>query len=212
MKTEKPRRRTSAERETAATLELVRSELRLQDGKLYWRETGKGRKRDRDGRAGNLRSSGYRCVQVGGAKYYEHRLIFALFYGRWPADQIDHVDGMKDNNHPENLREVSHSQNAQAFQKTRSGASSMYRGVYWDTPRKKWHAQIRKGGNSYFLGYFTQEDDAASAFNAAALRMGFFPEALNTIPEAARMNPFKRLDEIILDRGQSRKIEMKFEY
>lgn len=181
MKTEKPRRRTSAERETAATLELVRSELRLQDGKLYWRERGNGRKRDC--RAGNLERNGYRRVKLGGLSYYEHRLVFALFHGRWPAAQIDHKDGIHDHNNPENLREVSNRENLRAFQKKAAGSSSKYRGVYWDKSAKKWHAQIAKDGNNHYLGLFTNEDDAAIAFNNAATRMGFFPEALNTIPE-----------------------------
>jgi len=183
MKTEKPRRRTSAERETAATLELAKETFRLKDGKLYWLKSGKGRKSDRHGRAGSLVSSGYRQVGLERVVYMEHRLVFAMFHGRWPSAQIDHIDGARDNNLPENLREVSNVENSRAFQKTRSGASSKYRGVSWHKGRKKWVAQIDKDGSHYYLGLFTQEDDAASAFNAAALRMGFFPEALNTIPE-----------------------------
>ena len=40
-----------------------------------------------------------------------HRAIFAVCHGRWPTETIDHINGCKTDNHIENLREASQSDN-----------------------------------------------------------------------------------------------------
>lgn len=40
-----------------------------------------------------------------------HRVVWALFYGRWPVGTIDHLDNNPLNNRIENLRECSQSEN-----------------------------------------------------------------------------------------------------
>ena len=43
-----------------------------------------------------------------------HRIVFAMTHGRWPEMEVDHIDGCRTNNRPENLREISHYENMQA--------------------------------------------------------------------------------------------------
>lgn len=57
-----------------------------------------------------LDSNGY---AVGGANIYMHRLICALEYGEIKDLEIDHIDGMRNNNCIYNLRPVSHEENQQ---------------------------------------------------------------------------------------------------
>lgn len=42
---------------------------------------------------------------------YMHRAIWAVYYGQWPKFVIDHIDGDRKNNHIENLRDCSQSDN-----------------------------------------------------------------------------------------------------
>jgi len=45
-----------------------------------------------------------------------------------------------------------------------SKPTSQYKGVYWDSTRKKWSASIKKAGKSKNLGRFNNEEDAYKAF------------------------------------------------
>ena len=66
----------------------------------------------------NLRIKGYGRKDASRGNQGEwtpqaHVLIFALVHRRWPMDGmlIDHIDGDPRNNHPDNLREVTHDEN-----------------------------------------------------------------------------------------------------
>lgn len=81
--------------------------------------------------------------------------------------EIDHKDRDGLNNQRSNLRFVTHSENMMG-QKTIKG-TSRFKGVSWRASSNKWRALIRVGGRLNHLGYFTDEEDAARAYDAAAL-------------------------------------------
>jgi AP2 domain-containing protein len=82
-------------------------------------------------------------------------------------DRTDHVDGNGLNNQRSNLRPATRGQNVQNS-RPRLGSSSLYKGVYWNKERRRWVASIRMSGRLYSLGRFTEEIDAAKAYDAAA--------------------------------------------
>lgn len=49
--------------------------------------------------------------------------------------------------------------------------TSGYKGVYWDTARNKWHAQIVFKGKIYFLGRYIDKKDAIKARKKAEEKM-----------------------------------------
>ena len=98
-----------------------------------------------------------------------HRMIFYLVNGHLPSE-IDHIDGDKSNNHPANLRAATRSQNS-ANKLSHQGSSSKYLGVHWIASTSKWRARISKDGKSKCLGLFTDEKEAAKAYNKAAPEM-----------------------------------------
>ena len=81
---------------------------------------------------------------------------------------VDHIDGSRVNNHHENLRWASHSENSRNMKKHIDG-SSVYKGVSWDKKANKWRAQINILGRVLNLGGFEHQRDAAEVYNAAAL-------------------------------------------
>lgn len=51
----------------------------------------------------------------------------------------------------------------------RTRHSSRYKGVCWETRKRRWRAYVTVDGVSRHLGYFNSETDAACAYDRAAL-------------------------------------------
>ena len=83
---------------------------------------------------------------------------------------VDHIDNDKVNNHLENLRYATRSENSRNSPKTNLARSSIYKGVCFNKPRKKWMAYIRINEKLKNLGYFDNEREAAEVYNAAAVK------------------------------------------
>lgn len=81
----------------------------------------------------------------------------------------DHINGNKLDNRRSNLRIASRSQNLMNRGKT-SNNKSGFKGVCWNKYRQKWHAQITKPDKKKHLGYFTDKNEAAKAYNKASLK------------------------------------------
>ena len=92
--------------------------------------------------------------------------MHALLTG-WPL--TDHIDGDGLNNHRSNLRAATNAQNVRNGRPR--GGRSQFKGVTWYRARRKWHAAIMLNGKHHHLGYFTDEAEAAHAYDAAAVRL-----------------------------------------
>lgn len=148
-------------------------------GKIIWK---KQRRRGHVGmEAGSLSQNGYRAISIDSRLMLAHRVAWFLFHGRWPDQQIDHINGDKLDNRLVNLREVRPHDNFIAFKKKKKSGTSRFRGVTREKEYGRWRAMITKHGKCYKLGSFIREEDAAHAYNVAAKELGFFDEALNKI-------------------------------
>jgi len=85
-----------------------------------------------------------------------------------PGLEIDHINGNGLNNRRINLRWATYSQNrmnSQLYRTTTSG----FRGVTYHKRDRKWHARIKINWKSLSIGYFDNPEDAAKAYDKAAL-------------------------------------------
>ena len=112
--------------------------------------------------AGSLMPSGYRVIRVFGRRYYAHRLAWLYVYGKWPDNQIDHINGNKDDNRITNLRNASSCQNNQNSRINKSNSSG-FKGVSWNKKSKKWRAYCGAFGRQVHIGLFDDINDAAAA-------------------------------------------------
>lgn len=127
-----------------------------------------------------LSSDGYACTgqHRRGTHVWMHRLILGL--GRGGPD-VDHINGDRLDNRRANLRPASRTQN-NANARPRGG-SSRFKGVTWDRSKGKWMARV----SGTFIGYFRDEDEAASAYDARAVEVfgpfGLTNRELSITPE-----------------------------
>ena len=112
--------------------------------------------------AGSLRLDDYIEIMVDGKKYQAHRLAWLYTHGYDTENQIDHLNGIRNDNRISNLREVSQSCNLQN-QKINSNNTSGFPGVTWVKRKQKWVAQIQIQGKVHGLGYYDTALDAALA-------------------------------------------------
>jgi len=147
---------------------------RLKDLLTYDPDTGvfirnaKFRNLPKGGAVGCVGAGGYMQCSLDGRMYKMHRLAWLYIYGRWPNDQIDHINHNVTDNRIRNLREVSCAENHQNRAR-RTKNSSGYLGVGWHKRDKRWQAHIEVNGKRHHLGYYSDLDAAMSARKIAEI-------------------------------------------
>lgn len=110
------------------------------------------------------RAGGYRRLRIGGKTHSAGRVAWFLMTGRWPRKEIDHINGVRDDNRFGNLREATRIQNCQ----NRNGSSvTGFKGVSVEKIYG-YRASIKVGGKNKYLGTFATPVEAARAYDAAA--------------------------------------------
>lgn len=153
------------------SIDLLLATLRYDanTGRIFWRE----RDRNLSGvEAGGVDARhGYRRIVVGGKSVLAHRIALAMSTGAWP-EEVDHINGDRDDNRLCNLREVTRAENMSnksRYRNNRSGCA----GVHWHSQHRKWCAAIQKNGRRKTLGVYRDLGDAIRARKAAEKELGF---------------------------------------
>lgn len=128
-------------------------------------------------RIGSAHTAGYLTVRVDGTAHLLHRLAWLYTHGRWPVDQIDHINGDRADNRLANLRECSNAQNCQNVRAHADGSGMI--GASFDKRRGKWVAGIGVSGRRHFLGYFPTQREAHAAYLFAKARFHSFSGGKN---------------------------------
>ena len=160
--------------------------FRLDDGRLIWRDDRPvhhfASEIDRQrwvtrwgGKDAGTCHKGYRRVRMAPrGDVFTHRIIYAMHHRSLPDPhlEIDHVDGDRSNNNPENLRLVTASVNQRNQTKYANNTSGV-NGVKWNKRNQNWVASINFRGARLHLGHFMTKTDAIAARAAANVTHGF---------------------------------------
>ena len=148
-------------------------------GKLFWRERGISYFPDeRAWKSWNTRLSGKEtfksCTQHGhkkasifNATWLGHRVAWAIHYGEWAENEVDHINGDPTDNRISNLRLATRAENGRNRKISKANTSG-YKGVWWDNARSRWRAAIRIDGVKTALGCFPDPETAHAAYCEAA--------------------------------------------
>lgn len=110
------------------------------------------------------RANGYIFIIINNREYLAHRIAWLVSTGKLPVNQIDHVNGVRDDNRLMNLREATQSENNQ-------NRSSVLGCQYL---HGKWRGRIKINRKTICLGSFDTKEDAHSAYCAAKARLHTF--------------------------------------
>jgi hypothetical protein len=174
------------DREKSISPDELRALLRYEPetGKLFWRpRRAELFKTDNASKIWNSRfpdteafttpdKNGYLRGTLYGKPFASHRVIWAMCLGEWPDGQIDHVNGIPNDNRIENLRLVNNLQNHKNRKLHRTNTSGVM-GVTWYKRHAKWHAWIVVSGKRVHLGYFGAIEEAIKARKIAEAQYGF---------------------------------------
>ena len=125
------------------------------------------------GKEAGTEHKGYRRIKIFGKLILAHRLAWAMHHGKWPDDEIDHINRNRSDNRIANLREASRSGNMvnRKYPKGASGVTGVSK------HRCGWQAHIRINNRTVHLGLFKTVKEAAIARTAAEKIYGnFLPE------------------------------------
>lgn len=112
-------------------------------------------------------TQGYIRLHIKGRMHQSHSLAHFYMTGEWPAEEIDHINGVRDDNRWTNLREASKALNL-LNRKTYSSNTSGQKGVNWHPKLGKWRVRIQKHGRRIALGCYDTLEEASAAYSRAA--------------------------------------------
>lgn len=137
-------------------------------GEFTWKI---GRKKaSQSSTCGRIDSHGYKVIGIDYSKYRACRLAFLYMDGKFPDDQVDHINRDKKDDRWCNLRNVTSIENNQNTIK-KSNNTSGYKGVSWSKKSNKWLAQICFKGKRHYLGHFDNPENASTAYKQAASKL-----------------------------------------
>lgn len=119
---------------------------------------------------GHRRNGGYHVIFLANKLHLAHRLAWLHFYGSWPKNNIDHINGNGLDNRIENLRDATYQENGQNIRRAKTSNKSC--GVLGVSPHQgKWAARITVEGKTKRLGCYDTIEEAYEAYLQAKRKL-----------------------------------------
>lgn len=147
----------------ALTAEMLREKFD------YFPASGKFTRKQTRGRGkigsevGCKMNNGYSVIRVGGKLLLAHRLAWLYVHGEWPQFQVDHINGKRDDNRIENLRDATAQINSQNTRHGRGATGLLGAHIRDDHFR----SSITVDGRLMNLGTFSTASEAHAAYLSA---------------------------------------------
>ncbi len=117
--------------------------------------------------SGSTNAAGYTMISVLGTQQYAHRLAVLYMTGKWPEGQVDHRNGVRNDNRWANLRDSSALVNQQNLRAAQSNNQVGLLGVsHWPNRRgtKHYVAQLFANGRRVLCSYHHTPEEAHAAY------------------------------------------------
>lgn len=118
------------------------------------------------------RLTSYRELRADGKTVKAHRLAWRLYYGKWPTEIIDHINGNGLDNSIKNLRQVDKFDSAKNKPIQRNNSSGFV-GVNFHKKSGKWVAKISDMGKRVHIGYFNCVHEADKARKEKEIELSY---------------------------------------
>jgi hypothetical protein len=116
--------------------------------------------------------SGHLTIKLFEKTYMIHRIIWFYVHGHWPNHDIDHINGIGDDNRIVNLRDVTKSGNLQNMRKAQiNNKSSGLLGVYREPATGKYQAKITVNRKPLYLGSYRTKEEAHEVYLQAKRKL-----------------------------------------
>lgn len=128
------------------------------DGNLYWK-VNRGYHKTKGLKAGTIDYKGYIQISIGRGRLFKaHKLIYLFHTGINPT-QIDHINGKRDDNRIENLREATNN-NQQHNRGVRKDSKSGIKGILFREDRNKWTGYVGYNSKRHYIKMYDTKEEA----------------------------------------------------
>lgn len=121
--------------------------------------------------AGSKQKLGYIYINLDGAKYGAHRLAVLYMTGKFPDEDVDHINCDRADNRWCNLRAVTRRVNNQNRRVLRRDNATGFQGVSQTSDGLKWRARVMVDGKEVHVGRFMTKEQASEAYVIAKRKL-----------------------------------------
>lgn len=129
--------------------------------------------------AGHKHSTGRVYISIGNKNYLAHRLAWLHTFGEWPANNLDHINGITTDNRITNLRECNQSENLQNTIAHKDNKLGLL-GVTYVKKGNNFNARIMTKGKRIQIGTFPTAELAHAAYVEAKASLHTFQPTIRS--------------------------------